>query len=69
MLEKSFESSFRKNVVLIIKEEEVDGKVYKDMYIEFANNFTVAVKPAFHMTAKQYRILMDLLEDNEHERA
>lgn len=63
MLEKRFESSTRKNVTLIIRETERDGKIYKDLYLEFDNNFTVAIKPSFHMTAKEYRILMDLLED------
>jgi len=67
MLQKRFESSTRKNVTLIIREVERDGKIYKDLYLEFDNNFTIAVKPAFHMTPKEYRVLMDLLEGNANE--
>ena len=62
MLEKKLESCTRKNVTLVIKEVERNGKIYKDLYLEFDNNFTVAIKPAFQMSPKEYRILMDLLE-------
>lgn len=61
MLQKKFESCTRKNVTVVIREVERDGKIYKDLYLEFDNNFTVAIKPAFRMTPKEYRILMDLL--------